>query len=240
MHWLFWFIPPASFNQTCSLVQMYQQLIGCYENPVTRLHEYFKSDNQSLWKVQLRQTSQLTGSLTSTAPSPPRLRGKLMNFLWIVVDCVSPRANAQLGFNDLSLLFESMPLLHPRHTLQICCVLSVSPARSDLSFSVLLLFFSPSSQVGCGFCVRPPLASCGWWAVTLIAFLLWSLPKTHRPSRALQTVLTQFYTGPLCEEISWARSFHLVSLWLVSVHHSLSAKVIMLKALLTFIFIQNL
>lgn len=118
--------------------------------------------------------------------------------------------------------------------------LSVSPARSDLSFSVLLLFFSPSSQVGCGFCVRPPLASCGWWAVTLIAFLLWSLPKTHRPSRALQTVLTQFYTGPLCEEISWARSFHLVSLWLVSVHHSLSAKVIMLKALLTFIFIQNL
>lgn len=142
MHWLFWFIPPASFNQTCSLVQMYQQLIGCYENPVTRLHEYFKSDNQSLWKVQLRQTSQLTGSLTSTAP-PPRLRGKLMNFLWIVVDCVSPRANAQLGFNDLSLLFESMPLLHPRHTLQICCV---SQCVSSPQWSLILCsssFFLP-------------------------------------------------------------------------------------------------
>lgn len=140
-------------------------------------------------------------------PRVPLLCRKLMNFLWIV-DSVSHSANAQLGFNDLSLLFESMLLLHPRPILQICCV-ALCLQHATISLCSL---FPPHRY---GFCVSLPLASCRWWAAILIVYLLWNLPRP---------VLNQFYTGPHCEELNWGNSFYFVSFWLLSIHHSFCKK----------------
>lgn len=126
-------------------------------------------------------------------PRVPALRRKLMNFLWIV-DCISQGANAQLGLNDLSLLLRSMLLPLRRPILQIRVSMQRSPS------------LLPPRR--CSFWVCLPLASCGWRAAPLILCLRWNL---SRP------VLTQFYSGPHCNEINWGSSFYFVSLWLLSI-----------------------
>lgn len=128
----------------------------------------------------------MTGLLTSTARFPlvPGLCRKLTNFLWIV-DCVSRHANARPGFNDLSLLFESMV---PSHSiLKICCVALSAVIR-------LALFSLPHAGPFSPFVLLQP----DLWGVSCYSYRIPALksPQNLPSLQAALTIQTQFYTSP--------------------------------------------
>lgn len=115
-------------------------LIGCYRGWVIVENETLtvkSSSEANIWFDRLVDIGRWF-------PTVPQLCRKLMNFLWIVY-CVSRSPNAELGFNDLSLLFGSMLLLHPHLILQICCV---ALCVSSTHWSLFLCSFSSFLHTG--------------------------------------------------------------------------------------------
>lgn len=102
----------------------------------TQTVHYVFDGRHSAAAAWLRTGKSPRAAIDGWFPSVPLLCWKLMNFLWLV-NCVSHSANAQLGFNDLSVLLNQF--LHPA---LVPLVLS-APYRYS-------------------FCLCLPLASCGW------------------------------------------------------------------------------